>query len=213
VAKDRGHTMIGGSSLGALLSAFAVLQDDGSFGSAMIFSPAFWINRKEMLEVAASAKYQGQRMYFSLGNYESATMVNEVVELRNALLMNDWPAESLPMTVDPDGQHNESSWDAQTYKCMLYMSQCEDYEMVEEMGNPILLYPNPAEDHVLVALSNKQSIERVFLSDSQGKEVAVAMGLGEKRVRLALGNLVSNGYTLMVESVSGEVYSTILMVK
>ncbi len=213
VAEGSEHTMIGGSSLGALLSAFAVMQEGSSFGGAMVFSPAFWINRKEMLEVASSAKYTGQRIYFSMGNYESASLVNEVVELRDALLMNDWPAESLPMTVDPDGQHNERSWDAQSYKCLLFLSRCTDYEMVEEMGNPILLYPNPAEDHVLVALSDKQNIQRVFLVDAQSKEVAVALGGGERRVSLALGNLTPNAYTLMVESVSGEIFSTVLMVK
>jgi hypothetical protein len=163
--------------------------------------------------MASVVSGQNRRIYFSCGRFESASLVNEVEEFRNALMINEWQESDLPFVVDPDGQHNERSWDAQTYKALLFLSHCADYEPIEEEGNPILVYPNPADDYVLVALSDKSPIQRVLLRDAQGKELAVALGLGEKNVKLAIGDIVPNTYTLVVESVSGEVLFTPILVK
>lgn len=213
LAEGPEHTFIGGSSLGGLISLYALMRAPGTFGGGLIFSPSLWFSRKEFLEDAQQWLSANQRIYFACGASESASLVNEIEEFRNVLKINDWTEESIPFVVDPDGQHNERSWDAQTYKALLFLMNCNDYETVEEEGSSILMYPNPADDFVVVALSDKLPIQRVLLRDANGKEVAVALGMAEKRVKLNIGNLIPNSYTLVVESVSGEVYSTILLVQ
>ncbi|HEX9826573.1 MAG TPA: alpha/beta hydrolase-fold protein, partial [Flavobacteriaceae bacterium] len=48
--KDAKHTAIFGSSLGGLISLYAVIKYPETFGKAGVFSPATWINKIEMFD-------------------------------------------------------------------------------------------------------------------------------------------------------------------
>ncbi len=45
-AKDKANTAIAGSSMGGLISLYAVLKYPKVFGAAGVFSPAFWVAPK-----------------------------------------------------------------------------------------------------------------------------------------------------------------------
>lgn len=45
---NKKNTMIGGSSLGALISVYAAVAHPSTFGKVLAFSPAFWFNSKDL---------------------------------------------------------------------------------------------------------------------------------------------------------------------
>ena len=69
--KDARHTTVAGSSMGGLISAYAVLKYPNVFGNAGVFSPAFWI-APDIYKYAQQAKLPPKtRFYFVCGNIES----------------------------------------------------------------------------------------------------------------------------------------------
>lgn len=102
------NTIIGGSSMGGLISFYAMLKYPETFGNAGIFSPSFWIadGIKKMTDSTAG-KLDG-KLFFYMGGLEGPANLadmNEVVEKAgkksNAMIYS---------IVDPEGQHNERAW-------------------------------------------------------------------------------------------------------
>lgn len=111
------HTAIWGSSLGGLISLYAVIKYPETFSKAGVFSIALWINKNEMLQFIRESKIDSdKKFYFLVGSEEGKTMENasamvsdqhEMVEL----LKNKGVAEkNLIDKVIPNGHHNEALW-------------------------------------------------------------------------------------------------------
>jgi len=75
-----------GSSLGGLISYFALLKYPEVFGKAGVFSPAFWIN-PEVFELTKSTKNLESKMFFLCGDKESTDMVPNVNKME--ILVSD----------------------------------------------------------------------------------------------------------------------------
>lgn len=79
------NTAIMGSSLGGLLSYYAVLKYPETFGKAAIFSPSFWFNRKEIIELTNNTPMLKTKIYFLCGDNEGdadvITDLNTIDEL------------------------------------------------------------------------------------------------------------------------------------
>lgn len=111
------HTAIWGSSLGGLISLYAVIKYPETFSKAGVFSIALWINKNEMLQFIRESKIDSdKKFYFLVGSEEGKTMENvsamvsdqhEMVEL----LKNKGVADkNLIDKVIPNGHHNEALW-------------------------------------------------------------------------------------------------------
>jgi len=107
--KDAQHTYIAGSSLGALISLYAIVTYPDVFGSAGIFSPAFWIS-PQLYNDAAQTNWKGMhRFFFYAGQKESETMVNDMKRMEDALYKTHKEIQSTEV-IFPLGQHNETYW-------------------------------------------------------------------------------------------------------
>lgn len=111
------HTAIWGSSLGGLISLYAVIKYPETFSKAGVFSIALWINKNEMLQFIRESKIDSdKKFYFLVGSEEGKTMENasamvsdqhEMVEL----LKNKGVADkNLIDKVIPNCHHNENLW-------------------------------------------------------------------------------------------------------
>lgn len=106
--KDRKHTFIAGSSLGGLISVYAMLQYPKVFGGAGIFSPAFWIAPPIMNDIQKLGKKVKARIFFYAGKQEDETMVPLTLK---AMEIFDRVSKSVLRTViREEGKHNEASW-------------------------------------------------------------------------------------------------------
>jgi len=114
---DNEHTIIWGSSLGGLISLYAVIKYPGTFGKAGIFSPAFWINKNEIFELVKNSDVNpNHKFFFLIGSEEGVTMedaskvVSDQHEMVQLLLDKGIIDKNIIDKVIPDGHHNEILW-------------------------------------------------------------------------------------------------------
>lgn len=106
---DKSHTHIAGSSMGGIISLWAMLAYPQVFGNAGIFSPAFWTARP--IYAYARKKLptlQGASLYFYAGGKESETMVPYSKQMY--LLLKKNKSLKTVWVVDDTAQHNEAAW-------------------------------------------------------------------------------------------------------
>ncbi|HEX6915209.1 MAG TPA: alpha/beta hydrolase-fold protein [Chitinophagaceae bacterium] len=103
------NTFIAGSSMGGLISLYAVVKYPGVFGGAGVFSPAFWVTPQLFDEVAKTSFGENRpRFYFYAGGKESSTMVADTK--RMVALLETKKGHNTTTLINPAGQHNEPTW-------------------------------------------------------------------------------------------------------
>ncbi len=105
---DRNNTIIAGSSVGGLVSYYAMLTQPLVFGKAGIFSPAFWTappirSLTDSLAVNVSSKF-----FFYMGEKEGDAFVKDMHEVLEVL--GEKSSAMIYSVTDPLGRHNEKSW-------------------------------------------------------------------------------------------------------
>ncbi|MGZ3755084.1 MAG: alpha/beta hydrolase [Mucilaginibacter sp.] len=109
--KGARYTAIAGSSMGSLLAMYAIEEYPDVFGSAGLFSPAFWI-APEIYTLAQNKpvnKISG--FYLTCGDKESANMVKQVSRMDSVLMAKNIPAKQLPpLKINAGSVHNELQW-------------------------------------------------------------------------------------------------------
>ncbi len=107
---DASHTTIAGSSMGGLISMYAVLKYPGVFGNGGIFSPSFWI-APDLYTYAQQAKLNPNlRFYFVCGSAESDSMVDDMHKMAELMRSKGISEANTPETVAPGAKHNEKQW-------------------------------------------------------------------------------------------------------
>jgi len=106
--KDAKHTFIAGSSMGALISLYALVQYPNVFGIAGVFSPSFDLVPQLYTDVANVKWQKTFRIYLYAGEKESASMVRDLQKMFNTLKGKNC-CEMQDITF-PLGQHNEKYW-------------------------------------------------------------------------------------------------------
>lgn len=106
------NTGIIGSSLGGLVSYYAILKYPEVFGKAGIFSPSFWFNRKEIIELTEKTPKLKTKIYFLCGDNEGdGDMVTDLNKIDD--LVSEKRCECKHLTkkkIVKGGQHNEKLW-------------------------------------------------------------------------------------------------------
>jgi len=105
---DKEHTGIMGSSLGGLISYYAVLKYPKVFGKAGVFSPSFWFN-DAIYDDAINTPHIDARLYFMAGDHESTEMIadlDRMLEILNAKTDH----KKIHRKIVHNGRHNETLW-------------------------------------------------------------------------------------------------------
>jgi len=106
--KDRQHTYIAGSSMGGLISLYAIKKYPDIFGAAGIFSPSFWIAPRLTADIQQAKWNVTPRFFFYAGKKESETMVSDMQHIEDQLKKTN--TFELQELVFPLGQHKEEYW-------------------------------------------------------------------------------------------------------
>ncbi|TRX22038.1 alpha/beta hydrolase [Flavobacterium franklandianum] len=106
------NTAIMGSSLGGLVSYYAVLKYPEIFGKAGVFSPAFWFNRKEIIELTNNTPKLKTKIYFLCGDNEGdADVITNLNTIDELISEKRCECKNLTMKkIVKGGQHNEKLW-------------------------------------------------------------------------------------------------------
>lgn len=118
---DRRHTAIMGSSMGGLISSYAISRYPGVFGSAGVFSPAYWVAPEVFDYVGAHPPPPTARLCFYAGGSENETMVPDTERMAAVLRRAGLPAKNLEVRIDPVGRHNEAAWRAEFPRAVVWL--------------------------------------------------------------------------------------------
>jgi alpha-glucosidase len=104
------NTAIMGSSLGGLVSYYAILKYQLIFGKAGVFSPAFWINPEIYTLMEKTPKLKS-KIYFLCGDNESETMIADLKKMDDLISKKRCDCTNLTkIRIIKGGQHNEKLW-------------------------------------------------------------------------------------------------------
>ncbi|HLF53026.1 alpha/beta hydrolase [Flavobacterium sp.] len=115
------NTTIMGSSLGGLVSYYAVLKYPEVFGKAGIFSPSFWFS-EEIYDLTQKTKKMKSKIYFLCGDSESDDMVSDLNKMDK--LVSQKRCNCLNLTkkvIVKGGKHNEKLWRDGFSKAILWL--------------------------------------------------------------------------------------------
>ncbi len=111
---DRKHTYIAGSSMGGLMSLYAVLKHNDVFSRAACLSPSLWTQPKKILSLIRTAEVAPDTIvYMDYGENEMkhrADMKPVYISAVKELLQRD---VQLTARIVPHGEHCEASWEKQ----------------------------------------------------------------------------------------------------
>ncbi|HET9826015.1 MAG TPA: alpha/beta hydrolase-fold protein [Chitinophagaceae bacterium] len=106
--KDKRNTFIAGSSMGGLISMYALLKYPKVFGGAGVFSPAFWVGPKIFSDIERRGRKVNARIYFYCGRQENKTMEPDMIKAFEE--MRKVSKSKMITSVRPDGKHTEWVW-------------------------------------------------------------------------------------------------------
>lgn len=105
---DKEHTAIFGSSVGGLVSFYAILKYPKVFGKAGIFSPSFWFSN-DIYDLAITTEHIDAQLYFMAGDHESTEMIGDLDRMIDIVLTKT-NKKKIHKKIVHNGRHNEKLW-------------------------------------------------------------------------------------------------------
>ena len=105
---SRENTIIAGSSMGGLISYYAMLKQAAVFGKGGIFSPAFWTAPAiKSLTDSFAGKISG-KFFFYMGGMEGGSYIKDMQDVQEVL--GEKSASMIYSVIDAESSHNEKAW-------------------------------------------------------------------------------------------------------
>jgi predicted alpha/beta superfamily hydrolase len=108
--KDRDNTVIGGSSMGGLISLYAFFSRPSPFGRALVMSPSIWFGGREVLRFIEKARATRGRLYLDAGTAEGADTLNNARAANKLLRQKGFRRENLWYREADGARHTENDW-------------------------------------------------------------------------------------------------------
>ena len=116
MARGPENTGLGGSSLGAIVSLFTVLDRPGIFGRLLLESPSLFVSNRRLLRYSRAFRQWPQRVFLAMGTHEDGRedhdreVVDDVRELQQILRRSGLGEDRLRVEIEIGGTHNEAAW-------------------------------------------------------------------------------------------------------
>jgi len=118
IASGAENTGLGGSSLGAVISLFTVMERPGIFGRLLLESPSLYISNRQLLKQSRAFREWPERVFLAVGTAEtsnagrSGEVVDDVRHLQRLLQRSGLWDNRLRVKIDEGATHNEAAWAA-----------------------------------------------------------------------------------------------------
>jgi predicted alpha/beta superfamily hydrolase len=168
---DRANTAIMGSSLGALISAYAAFTYPEVFGKVGLFSSAYWFN-PQIFDLAENHQnLPNTAIYHVCGTNEgSGSVLEDQNEMIQRLQNNGYPAEELQSLHWLDGAHSEWFWDREFPAAYTWLIDCASNQSEMTVSKDLRLFPNPADTSFEIQSSGER-IESLEILSRDGKAI------------------------------------------
>jgi predicted alpha/beta superfamily hydrolase len=116
IARGPENTGVGGSSLGAIISLYTVMDRPGIFGRLLLESPSLFVSNRQLLKSSRAFRQWPARIFMAMGTKEAGKedrdrqVVNDVRELARTLRRAGLGGERLLVKIDDGATHNETEW-------------------------------------------------------------------------------------------------------
>jgi predicted alpha/beta superfamily hydrolase len=116
IARGPENTGLGGSSLGALISLFVVMERPGIFGKALLESPSLFVSNRRILKHTRLFRQWPAKVFLAIGTRESGRedkdrqVVEDVRALERSLRRAGLDDGRLLVKIDEGAGHNEGEW-------------------------------------------------------------------------------------------------------
>lgn len=127
VAGGAENTGLGGSSLGAIISLFTVMERPGIFGRLLLESPSLYISNRQLLKQSRAFRQWPERIFLAVGTEEagsagrSVEMVDDVRHLERILQRAGLWDNRLRVRIDEGATHNEAAWAARFPEALQFL--------------------------------------------------------------------------------------------
>jgi predicted alpha/beta superfamily hydrolase len=143
---NKANTAMAGSSMGGLITTYAMFKYPNLYGKAGIFSPAYWFSNQLFTYVLSKSKSNNQKFYFVCGRTEGGSMA-KWQDSMNIILQQKGYNEGFELrnVIKPNGAHNEAFWRAEFGDCYdwLFSDLKVGIKKNEDLNPIISIYPNP----------------------------------------------------------------------
>ena len=119
--KDVKHTIVCGSSMGGLISLYACMRYPKVFGTAGVFSPAFWTNVNDLEKEIKERKCKwNANIYMFAGELEGKRYTDNMNDI--SILLSQLSHSKIITRTISGGQHNEYFWRSQMPNFITWIS-------------------------------------------------------------------------------------------
>lgn len=109
---EREHTFIAGSSMGGLMTFYALAQYGDYFAGGAALSPSLWIGGRETPAFVINGKYRKDCVLFTdYGEREFSNHSQQRLRFGEAVKLLLGKGVAVTARVVPGGEHNEASWE------------------------------------------------------------------------------------------------------
>ena len=108
--RNRHNTVIGGSSMGGLISLYLFFRRPSPFGRAVVMSPSIWFGEREILRFVDKSRVTRGRVYLDVGTAEGTQTLRDVRALARLLRAKGYSRERLKYVEAQGHQHRETDW-------------------------------------------------------------------------------------------------------
>ncbi|MEZ4920816.1 MAG: alpha/beta hydrolase-fold protein [Saprospiraceae bacterium] len=167
----RNTTAIMGSSMGGLISMYALAEHQDKISKAGIFSPAFWFAGSAPADhVTSSGKQADVRVFFLAGGDEPASVTTNLNTVADAMLSVGFGTDEQFRQLPADGEHSEWFWRREfpaAYQWLFAGGISKSKQATPSAKLRII--PNPAGDWVQLAglPANKKSQVQIYTMDGK----------------------------------------------
>jgi predicted alpha/beta superfamily hydrolase len=107
---DPANTAISGSSLGGLMSLYAIFTRPDLFGRAAAMSPSVWWGDRAILETVEAYDGAPPRLWVDIGGREGMEAIRDARALRDRIGKKGWSGETFQYYEDRRADHSERAW-------------------------------------------------------------------------------------------------------
>lgn len=117
-AKGPEDTLLGGSSLGGLISLYVVIAHPGVFGRVLLESPSLWVGNRRILRDCRGFRQWPEKIFLGIGTREvgreekDRQTVENALELERILRRSGLDDRRLRVEVGEGATHSEGAWAA-----------------------------------------------------------------------------------------------------
>lgn len=117
----REDTAVLGSSMGGLISHYAIQRHADVFSKAGVFSPAYWVAPTMLAEARRRNLPPDARVYLYMGGREGGEMVEDVRRMQALLASQGMGSQQLILRMRPEAEHNEAAWRAELAQSLVWL--------------------------------------------------------------------------------------------